>query len=46
MSNDDWIAAFKLRTRDMRRVGYGGMQLVGNDVFGPPRDRASALPAA
>jgi pyridoxine 4-dehydrogenase len=27
----------------VHRVGYGAMQLAGDDVFGPPRDRAEAL---
>ncbi|WP_428490927.1 aldo/keto reductase family oxidoreductase [Rhodopila sp.] len=27
----------------VRRVGYGAMQLAGPGVFGPPRDRATAL---
>ena len=27
----------------MRRIGYGAMQLAGPGVFGPPRDRATAI---
>jgi pyridoxine 4-dehydrogenase len=27
----------------VHRAGYGGMQLAGDGVFGPPRDRAEAL---
>ncbi|MEU3922716.1 oxidoreductase [Streptomyces sp. NPDC029004] len=27
----------------MRRIGYGAMQLAGDNVFGPPRDRDEAL---
>src|SRR6266403_4660742 len=27
----------------VRRVGYGAMQLAGDNVFGPPRDRDEAL---
>ena len=27
----------------MRRLGYGAMQLAGPGVWGPPKDRASAL---
>jgi pyridoxine 4-dehydrogenase len=26
-----------------RRAGYGAMQLAGDEVFGPPRDRDEAL---
>jgi pyridoxine 4-dehydrogenase len=32
-----------LGTRAVRRIGYGAMQLAGPGVFGPPRDRATAL---
>ncbi|WP_267382178.1 MULTISPECIES: oxidoreductase [unclassified Sphingomonas] len=28
---------------DVRRVGYGGMQLAGPGVFGPPKDRGAAI---
>ena len=28
---------------DVRRVGYGAMQLAGPGVFGPPKDRAAAI---
>jgi pyridoxine 4-dehydrogenase len=27
----------------IHRAGYGAMQLAGDDVFGPPRDRDEAL---
>jgi pyridoxine 4-dehydrogenase len=27
----------------VRRAGYGAMQLAGDGVFGPPRDRGEAL---
>jgi pyridoxine 4-dehydrogenase len=30
----------------VRRTGYGAMQLAGDGVFGPPRDRDEALLAA
>jgi pyridoxine 4-dehydrogenase len=32
-----------LAGREVRRVGFGAMQLPGPGVFGPPRDRAAAL---
>jgi pyridoxine 4-dehydrogenase len=34
---------FPLGTHDVRRIGYGAMQLPGPGVFGPPRDRQEAL---
>jgi aryl-alcohol dehydrogenase-like predicted oxidoreductase len=34
---------FALGPRQVRRVGYGAMQLAGDNVFGPPRDRDEAL---
>ena len=34
---------FKLGHRNVKRLGYGAMQLAGPGVFGPPRDRAAAL---
>jgi aryl-alcohol dehydrogenase-like predicted oxidoreductase len=33
----------KLGNRDVRRIGFGAMQLAGPGVFGPPRDRDAAL---
>jgi aryl-alcohol dehydrogenase-like predicted oxidoreductase len=35
--------SFRLGDRMVRRMGYGAMQLAGPGVFGPPRDRATAL---
>jgi pyridoxine 4-dehydrogenase len=35
--------SFALGPRRVRRAGYGAMQLAGDGVFGPPRDRAEAL---
>src|SRR5580692_6382256 len=32
-----------LAGRPVRRMGFGAMQLPGPGVFGPPKDRASAL---
>ncbi|WP_083707305.1 oxidoreductase [Intrasporangium flavum] len=34
---------YPLGDREVRRVGYGAMQLPGPGVFGPPRDRDEAL---
>lgn len=34
---------FRLGSRDVKRIGYGAMQLAGPGVFGPPRDRAAAV---
>jgi len=34
---------FALGTRRVKQVGYGAMQLAGPGVFGPPKDRQSAL---
>jgi aryl-alcohol dehydrogenase-like predicted oxidoreductase len=34
---------FRLGDRDVRRLGYGAMQLAGPGVFGPPKDRQAAL---
>jgi pyridoxine 4-dehydrogenase len=33
----------KLGNRDVRRIGFGAMQLAGPGVFGPPRDRDGAI---
>lgn len=42
MSALDKAGHFRLGSRDVRRMGYGAMQLAGPGVFGPPRDRAAA----
>jgi aryl-alcohol dehydrogenase-like predicted oxidoreductase len=34
---------FKLGDRQVRRMGYGAMQLAGPGVFGPPKDRDEAI---
>jgi len=39
----DAAGTFDLGPRRVRRVGYGAMQLAGDGVFGPPRDRGEAL---
>jgi aryl-alcohol dehydrogenase-like predicted oxidoreductase len=35
--------SFNLGDRDVRRLGYGAMQLAGPHVFGPPKDPATAI---
>ncbi|HEX3592071.1 MAG TPA: hypothetical protein VHV74_20810 [Pseudonocardiaceae bacterium] len=34
---------FGLDTWSVRRVGYGAMQLAGDEVYGPSRDRDEAI---
>jgi len=34
---------FRLGSREVKRLGYGAMQLAGPGVFGPPKDRDAAL---
>jgi aryl-alcohol dehydrogenase-like predicted oxidoreductase len=34
---------YRLADREVRRIGFGAMQLPGPGVFGPPRDRGEAL---
>ena len=34
---------FRMGDRDVRRMGYGAMQLAGKGVFGPPKDRDAAI---
>ena len=38
-----WAGSFALGPWRVRRAGYGAMQLAGDGVFGPPRDRDEAL---
>jgi len=35
--------SFALGHRNVKRMGYGAMQLAGPGVFGPPKDRAAAI---
>jgi pyridoxine 4-dehydrogenase len=35
--------AYRLGDRDVKRMGYGAMQLAGPGVFGPPKDRDQAI---
>ena len=37
------ITSFALGSHNVRRIGYGAMQLAGPGVFGPPKDRAAAI---
>lgn len=39
----DQAGTFNLGGRNVKRLGYGAMQLAGPGVFGPPRDRDAAL---
>lgn len=39
----DNISTFRLGSRDVKRMGYGAMQLAGPGVYGPPKDRAAAV---
>ncbi|CAN7159243.1 aldo/keto reductase family oxidoreductase [Neorhizobium tomejilense] len=43
MSNIDQAGTFILGDRNVRRLGYGAMQLAGKGVFGPPKDRDAAI---
>jgi aryl-alcohol dehydrogenase-like predicted oxidoreductase len=43
MSSIDKAGTFKLGHRNVKRIGYGAMQLAGPGVFGPPKDHAAAL---
>lgn len=36
-------ATFNLGDRTVKRMGYGAMQLAGPGVFGPPKDRQTAI---
>jgi aryl-alcohol dehydrogenase-like predicted oxidoreductase len=43
MPNLDITNTFSLGARQVRRMGYGAMQLAGPGVFGPPKDRDDAI---
>ncbi len=43
MSSIDQSGSFTLGDRTVKRLGYGAMQLAGPGVFGPPKDRETAL---
>jgi len=43
MHSIDKAGSFQLGSRQVRRLGYGAMQLAGKGVFGPPKDRTAAV---
>jgi pyridoxine 4-dehydrogenase len=43
MSGIDKSGTFRLGDRNVKRLGYGAMQLAGPGVFGPPKDHEAAL---
>ncbi len=43
MSPTQTSGTFRLGDRDVKRLGYGAMQLAGPGVFGPPKDPAGAV---
>jgi aryl-alcohol dehydrogenase-like predicted oxidoreductase len=43
MTSVDHSGTYSLGNRQVKRLGYGAMQLAGPGVFGPPRDRNAAL---
>ncbi|WP_435927896.1 aldo/keto reductase family oxidoreductase [Dryocola sp. BD613] len=43
MAAIDQSGTFTLGARTVKRLGYGAMQLAGPGVFGPPKDRNTAL---
>src|ERR1700730_14958457 len=42
-SDSEAAGSFTLGKWRVHRIGYGAMQLAGDNVFGPPRDRDEAL---
>jgi aryl-alcohol dehydrogenase-like predicted oxidoreductase len=43
MPNIENSGSFTLGGKNVRRLGYGAMQLAGPGVFGPPKDRDAAI---
>ena len=43
MTDIEAAGRYRLGDRDVNRMGYGAMQLAGPGVFGPPRDRETAI---
>jgi pyridoxine 4-dehydrogenase len=43
MASSQPVLTYPLAGRTVNRLGYGAMQLAGPGVFGPPKDRATAL---
>ncbi len=43
MTDISKAGTFKVGARTVKRLGYGAMQLAGKGVFGPPKDRKTAV---
>jgi pyridoxine 4-dehydrogenase len=43
MSSIETAGSYRLGNRNVKRLGYGAMQLAGPGVFGPPKDRPQAI---
>ena len=43
MTDISKAGTFRLGDREVKRMGYGAMQLAGPGVFGPPKDREQAI---
>src|SRR3954462_11434393 len=43
MTSIDKAGSYLLGHRQVKRLGYGAMQLAGPGVFGPPKDRDAAI---
>ncbi len=43
MTDISRAGTYSLGDRDVKRMGYGAMQLAGSHAFGPPKDRAGAI---
>ena len=43
MAAIDTLGTFRLGDRNVKRLGYGAMQLAGPGVYGPPKDHDTAL---
>ncbi|MAX00035.1 MAG: oxidoreductase [Sphingomonas sp.] len=43
MTNLSAAGTYRLGDREVKRIGYGAMQLAGPGVFGPPKDEAEAI---
>jgi pyridoxine 4-dehydrogenase len=43
MSDISKARTYRLGDRDVKRLGYGAMQLAGPGVYGPPKDREEAI---
>ena len=43
MNSIDKAGTFRLGSRDVKRIGYGAMQLAGPGIWGPPKDPDGAV---